>query len=415
MAKAFTPNTIIVNEVSLLTITLTNVNEAPTAANFTSAGLTAATALANATAGTLAATDPDASDTHTFTLVAGDGTNDVDNGKFTITGNTLKVGGTALTAGTYKVVTRATDASGLTFDQAQTITVSTVNNTPTDLTLSASSVAENTSTASALTIGALTSTDPDTGNTFTYSIVGGADQASFQVSGANLQFKAGTTLDYETKSSYAVTVRTTDQGGLFYDKALTITLTDVNEAPTNIALSASSVAENTSTASALNIGNLTSTDPDTGNTFTYSVVGGADQASFQVTGAALQFKAGTTLDYETKNSYAVTVRSTDQGGLTFDKAFTVTLTDGNDKPVITVPASQNITIGAAAALSGISVADQDAGSNSISLALSVPAGTLTATSGGGVTVSGSGSGSLTLAGSQSAINTFLSGGAKQTN
>ena len=86
-------------------------------------------------------------------------------------------------------------------------------------------MAENTSTASALTIGTLSSSDPDAGNTFSYSIVGGADQASFQISGATLQFKAGTALDYETRSSYAVTVRSTDQGGLSYDKALTITLT----------------------------------------------------------------------------------------------------------------------------------------------------------------------------------------------
>lgn len=72
---------------------------------------------------------------------------------------------------------------------------------------------------------------------------------------------------------------------------MTINVTDVNEAPSNIALSASSVAENTSTASALTIGALTNTDPDTGNTFTYSIVGGVDQASFQISGSNLQFVA----------------------------------------------------------------------------------------------------------------------------
>jgi hypothetical protein len=101
-----------------VTINATNVNETPTAANFTSAGLTSSTAVTGASVGTLAAVDPDAGDTHTFTLVAGNGTNDADNSKFTVTGNTLKVGGTALTTGTYQVMTRATDAGGLTVDQA---------------------------------------------------------------------------------------------------------------------------------------------------------------------------------------------------------------------------------------------------------------------------------------------------------
>ena len=101
-----------------MTISVSDVNEAPTAANFTSAGLDNTTAITGASVGTLAAVDPDAGDTHTFTLVAGNGTNDADNSKFTITGNTLKVGGAALTAGTYHVLTRATDAAGLTVDQA---------------------------------------------------------------------------------------------------------------------------------------------------------------------------------------------------------------------------------------------------------------------------------------------------------
>lgn len=108
------------------TLNIAVTNAAPTAVNFTSAGLSTITALAGATAGTLSAVDPNAGDTHTFTLVAGNGTNDADNNKFTLTSaGVLKVGTTPLNivTGTYHVMTRATDAGGLSFDQAQTITI----------------------------------------------------------------------------------------------------------------------------------------------------------------------------------------------------------------------------------------------------------------------------------------------------
>lgn len=40
-----------------------------------------------------------------------------------------------------------------------------------------------------------------------------------------------------------------------------------------------------------------------------------------------QLVTNTKLDFETKNSYTVRVRTTDQGGLSFEKAFTITVTD----------------------------------------------------------------------------------------
>lgn len=158
-----------------------------------------------------------------------------------------------------------------------TVTATSVNDAPTNVALSASTVAENTSTASALTVGALSSTDPDTGSTFTYSIVGGTDQASFQVNGANLQLKAGSTLDYEAQGSYAVTVRSTDQGGLTYDKALTINLMDVNEAPT-VANAIGNRSANATQAFNYQFANNTFADVDAGQTLTYTATKGDGSA-----------------------------------------------------------------------------------------------------------------------------------------
>lgn len=102
------------------------------------------------------------------------------------------------------------------------------------------------------------------------------------------------------------------------------TATPSNQAPTDIALSNASVAEN---ATAAVIGNLTTTDPDSGDSHTYSV----SDSRFEVVGNQLKLKAGQALDYETETSVTLTVTSTDSGGLTLSKDFTLTVTDdGSD-------------------------------------------------------------------------------------
>ena len=204
-------------------------------------------------------------------------------------------------------------------------TINNDENFPTNLNLSNNTVAEN-SPLNTL-IGNFTTTDPDTGNTFSYSLVtgtGDTDNSLFTIDGN--QLKVNGLLDYETQNNYSIRVKTTDQGGLSYEKQLTVSVSDVNENPTNLNLSNNTVAEN----SPLNtlIGNFTTTDPDTGNTFTYSLVtgiGSTDNSLFTIDGN--QLKTNTTLDYETKNNYSIRVKTTDQGGLSSEKQLTVSVTN----------------------------------------------------------------------------------------
>ncbi|MBC1242302.1 cadherin repeat domain-containing protein, partial [Nostoc sp. 2RC] len=84
-------------------------------------------------------------------------------------------------------------------------------------------------------------TDPDTGNTFTYSLVAGTgstDNSAFSIVGNQLRINSSP--NFEAKNSYSIRVRTTDQGGLNFESPFTITINNVNEIPTAIALSASS-------------------------------------------------------------------------------------------------------------------------------------------------------------------------------
>ncbi|SFN62728.1 hypothetical protein SAMN05444143_1501, partial [Flavobacterium succinicans] len=143
------------------------------------------------------------------------------------------------------------------------------NTAPTNIALSATSINENVSANSA--VGTLSSTDADASNTFTYTLVAGSgdtDNTAFTITGNSLTINASP--DFETKSSYSVRIRTTDQGGLTFEKAFTITINNVNEAPTDIALSNTSINENVSANSA--VGTLSSTDADASNTFTYTLV-----------------------------------------------------------------------------------------------------------------------------------------------
>ena len=200
-----------------------------------------------------------------------------------------------------------------------------------------------------------------------------------------------------SKSSYSFTINARDATRTT-TQAVTLNVTDVSK-PQRHQPDNSSVAENTATASALTIGSLTSADPDAGNTFTYSVVGGADQR-FQLSGANLQFqRPGTTLDYETQNNYARHRAAPTRAGW---------LRQGLDhqpeqrqrKPLISSPAAKRHQ-GVATALTGISLADPDAGSGLLSLSVSGEPAVFSASNGGGVTVSGAGSPSITLTGSQS--------------
>jgi hypothetical protein len=308
---------------------LTPANQSPTNLALSNSTIAENQAI-NTVVANFSSTDPDTGNTFTYSLVSGTGA--TDNSLFSITNNQLTTNSVFdfETKNSYSVRLRTTDQGGLFFERQLTIGVSNVNETPTNLTLSNSIVAEN--QVIGTVVGNFSSTDPDTGNTFTYSLVtgnGATDNSLFTISGNQLRTNA--VFDFETKNSYSVRVRTTDQGGLFFDKQLTIGVTDVNETPTNLTLSNSAVAENKVLGTV--VGNLTTTDPDTANTFTYSLVtgnGATDNSLFTITNN--QLKTNSVFDFETKNSYSIRVKTTDQGGLSFEKQLNIAVSNVNETP-----------------------------------------------------------------------------------
>ncbi|MEI7780905.1 MAG: hypothetical protein WCJ18_03145, partial [Planctomycetota bacterium] len=200
----------------------------------------------------------------------------------------------------------------------------TSNSAPTNITLPSTPIAENSVVGT--TVGALTTTDPDVDNTFSYRLVSGAgsaDNGAFEIVGN--QLRSRTVFDFETRSGYSVRVRSTDQGGLFIEKSFAISVRNVNERPTGLALSASSIRQGNAVGAV--IGTLATADPDRGDRHSYTLVSGpnaADNGLFRIFGSEL--RAGVSFSATARPNYTVRIRTTDLDGLTFDKEFTISVT-----------------------------------------------------------------------------------------
>ena len=96
------------------------------------------------------------------------------------------------------------------------------NLAPTGIDLSNAAAAEN--SAAGTVVGALTASDPNAGDTFTFTMVDDAG-GLFAIDGVNLVV-AGP-LDFETATSHQVTVRVSDAAGAFYDETFTISVGNV--------------------------------------------------------------------------------------------------------------------------------------------------------------------------------------------
>jgi hypothetical protein len=284
------------------------------------------------TIGTFSSTSLDPGDTYTYTLVAGTG--DTDNASFTISSSSLKNGfiPNYEVKTSYLIRVRSTDSIGQFTEKQFTITINNVNETPYALSLSNTSQAENTTANT--TIGTFSTSDVDSGDTFTYSLVAGTgdtDNASFNISGANLRNTS--VFNYEVKNSYSIRVRTTDAGGLYYEGTFTITATNVNEAPTDISISAASISENVPTGTT--IGTFSATDQE-GGAMTFALYDTAtypDNSSFSIASGVL--KSAAVFNFEVKSSYSIRVRVTDSTSLTFDKTITISITDVTITPTLT--------------------------------------------------------------------------------
>jgi len=237
----------------------------------------------------------------------------------------------------FSVTVVATDADNNNLSQDFVLNVSAINEAPTDILLSADTVFENSATGTV--IGDLSAIDPED-NLQSFSLFGGTGYNFFEINSLNqLVVKSGAVLDFDTHPSPTVIIRAKDDLGLSYDQTLTVSVMEatelINQAPTDITLDSLSVAENSAGA---HVANIAGTDPD-GDALTYSIVGGADAALFEisVSGDMLHLATGVSADYEADSQMDVQLQATDPEGLTYQEGFTIDVIDTNDAPVLISP------------------------------------------------------------------------------
>ena len=269
------------------------------------------------------ATDADQGDTLTYSLEGTDaGSFDIN----TSTGQLITKAGVTLAAGTtYEVEVVASDGT----DSARiTVTIEATAGPPNNLPVFSDGASATRSVARSAPAGTaigqpVRATDADAGTTLNYTLEG-TDAASFDINSANGQLLtlAGVTLD---QSTYTVDVVASDGTA---SARITVTINVVlNTAPEFASSSTSrSVVENG--AAGTNVGApVTATDADQGDTQAYSLDTGSDAGSFTINSSSGQISTSAVLDYETKNSYTVTVTATDSGNLTDTITVTISVTD----------------------------------------------------------------------------------------
>lgn len=147
--------------------------------------------------------------------------------------------------------------------------------------------------------------------------------------------------DNGSNNTYEVTVTATDAMGNAKTQAVSVTITNVNEAPTigiNSSASTHSItqAENSST-----VITYTATDVDAGSSLSFSI-SGTDAADFSVNSSTgvLQFAVAPDFeapaDSDTNNTYVVVITVSD-GSLSDTQELTVTITNVNENSNIGAP------------------------------------------------------------------------------
>lgn len=250
------------------------------------------------------------------------------------------------------------DCSTIVFDYdlngnrtARTVTVGTCgNSTPVWTSGSTASIAENQSGTGYTASASDAENDP-----LTYTIVGGADAASFVVNASSGALSFVSAPDFEAPSDqggnnvYDVTLRVADASSST-DQAVAVTVSNLNEVPVWLSGTSVSVAENETATGYV----ASASDPE-GDAKTYSIGGGADAAAFSINGSsgALSFISAPDFEAPTdsggNNVYNVTLRVSD-GSLAADRSVAITVTDvaeQTNQPPVAVNDTDTAPIGSA--------------------------------------------------------------------
>lgn len=217
------------------------------------------------------------------------------------------------------------DGTHLKVSKSLIVNVTNVNEPPYNIMLSTSSINEGNVVQQL--VAEISATDPDSQKIF-FSLEG---NNNFEIQGYG-SLVALTVFDYEKVSKYPLTVKATDENGLYALANFEIQVNDINERPTNITLTNDQISESAKRGTL--IAKIKTQDPDKAQTFQYTLKETPPaNGHFVIVGDRLEF-GQSRLNYESSNVYRISITSTDSGtlpqSLTVD--FDIKITDSNDPP-----------------------------------------------------------------------------------
>ena len=292
------------------------------------------------TAGTVAASDADAGQTKTFSIVSGNA-----NGAFAINASTgiltvansaaLNFEGTPPFALVIKVQDNGTPVMG---SQATiTISLTDVNEIPV-IANQSFSIAEN--SANGTTVGMVLATDPDIAQTRTFSIVSGNANGAFAINASTgvLTVANSAALDFSTNKLFLLTIKVSDNGtgNLFATSIITVNVSQEPNQPPVIIDQTFTLNQNVSTGTLVGIVNAT--DPDPGQSLDYSIVSGNASGTFSINSSTGEIFVLNPSSFSPKSSssFALTVKVQDNASASLSNQAIITLQmiHSNQPPVI---------------------------------------------------------------------------------
>lgn len=233
----------------------------------------------------------------------------------------------------YTLTVTVTDAKGLSDTATVTIGITDINDElPVFTSGTTASIAEN--NAAPVLVYDANATDADSAATFgtiSYAL-GGADAAAFTIDSVTGEVFFNRVADFETKASYAFTVIAT-QGITATEQAVTLAITNVNEALGPVIVTGNSVNENAANGTV--VATATAIDLDGPQDVTYSLDDDAG-GRFAINAATgvITVARSIGLDFEQSAAHSIVVRATDSGGLTNATTVVIAVNDVSPETVV---------------------------------------------------------------------------------
>ncbi|MGB0869346.1 MAG: gliding motility-associated C-terminal domain-containing protein [Flavobacteriales bacterium] len=257
----------------------------------------------------------------------------------------------------FQVEIEAYDGSVWTIDSTYTIVMENTNALPSAIHLSANEITD--TTEFGFMVGALSVTDANLNETYTYSINSSvADGGLFQIIGNQLQLIGNIN---PTAGTYQVEVSAFDGVQWTIDSLMTIDVINTNIVPTALHLSPAQITDTNGIG--FMIGGFSVDDANSNENYTYQInTGVADGGLFQIVGDSLMF---TGVVNPTIGSYNVEVSAYDGRQWTIDSLLTIEVINTNIAPTALhlSPAQITDTNGIGFMIGGFSVDDANSSEN----------------------------------------------------